>query len=204
MELEELKNIWKTHDEQLDNHVQVNRELLETVSLDKVKSLLREFTGTRLFEFCFDVMVSLFLINFLVQHFNADWSFIIPAAILLIFSVVDFGLHLSNLKSLYQIHYKDSILETQKGVQQLQLNLRRERQYLYVAIPLFFPLLVLVVAKAWWNLDLYPYLWSIYGITYLLGSLVIAVLVIWLLKKFPDKRMEEAARFLEEIEAFEK
>lgn len=204
MELEELKNIWKTHDEQLDNHVQVNRELLESVSLDKVKSLLREFTGTRLFEFYFDVITSFFLLRFLAQHITADWSFIIPTLILLLFIAVDVVLHASNLLSLYRIHYKDSILETQKGVQQLRLNLRRERQYLYVAIPLFFPLLAIVVAKAWWNFDLYPYLWSIYGLAYLLGSLVIAVLVIWLLKKFPDKRMEEAARFLEEIEAFEK
>lgn len=202
MELQELKNIWQSHDEQLDNNVQVNRQLLENVSLNKVKSLLTEFKVTSIIEFIFDLMASLFLISFMVRHFSSDWSFVLPAGILLLFCLLDFKWHISRFIALYNINYKSNILETQKHIEELRWNETQAHQHLYIAIPLFFPLFVLVIFKGLFNIDLYPYLWTWYGLSYFLGSLVVTIIIVWFLKNYPDKKMEEAARFLEEIEDF--
>lgn len=204
MELQELKNIWKAQDDRLEEHVQVNRQLLENVSLNKVKSLLTEFKVTSIIEFVFDLMASLFLISFMVRHFSSDWSFVLPAGILLLFSMTDFINHITRFVALYKINYKSSVLETQKQIEQLKWNERRMHQYLYIAIPIFFPLLLLVVFKGLWNIDLYPYFFTWYGLSYFLGSILVAIILVWFIKKFPDKKMEEAARFLAEIDVFER
>ncbi len=60
---------------------------------------------------------------------------------------------------------------------------------------------MIVIAKALANYDLYRHSeWLIYST---LGSVVIALIVVFFLRKFPNKRLQEAQAFLNDLKEAE-
>lgn len=201
MELQELVNIWKHQDEKLEGNLKINRELLRETSMRKVRSLLAEFKGSSITEIVVDGLFLLFLMPFLVDHLTV-LKFAIPALVLLIYIYSSLGFNIYKLVLLHRINAETPVVQTQKILGRLQLYELYEKNSLYIGIPIFAVAFVIVMAKALFDFDLYTLgnlLLSFAG-----GSFVVAVIIVWLLKRFPDKNMEKAIRFVDEIKAFEK
>ncbi len=139
--------------------------------------------------------------NFSILHLP-ELKFLIPGLFLFLFSVYSIIFNLNKLILHYGIKAQTPVLQTQKKLEKLKYLESREKQLLYIFIPLFSPIFLIVGAKFILNLNLYNYLnWLIAQTA---ASIVIAIIVVFILKKFPDKNLEKSISFLKEITEEEK
>lgn len=201
MDLQELIDIWQEKDELLDEQLSVNHKLLKEVSLNRVHSLLRTFKFEKVAELIANAFFSYFLIWFIV---NTEFSFrfLLPAILLLLFGIGDIIWNAYQLNLMSKISYGAPILQAQETIEHLNLNLIRERNLLYIIIPLFPVAFFTVIAKAWFDLDFLdifgPWMMQFVG-----GSFLVAAVIVWFLKKFPDPNIEKAIHFLREISQYD-
>lgn len=202
MDIESLIDIWKEQDEHLDQQLNVNQHLLKEVSLNRVHELLRGFKFERIFEILSYVIFSGLIISFLsVQPLGL--RFASPAILLLVWSLGELVWSSYQLVLTAQISLGAPILQAQRTLEKLKLNTIRERNLLYVVIPLFPVALLAVCGKAWFDVDVFE-LFGIHIAYFAAGSFIISALIVWLLKRFPDPKLERALSFLQEISQFER
>jgi len=202
MELQELVSIWNQQDQKLEGNLKVNRRLLKKVSMDKAKSLLSEFKLESILEAVINALFFWIILQFVWGQWPAI-KFVVPGIVLLVTIFLSFLGNMYALTSLASIGYESSVVEAQKKIERLSFYQRLDRNSLYVIIPLFSLFFPIWFAWAFLGLDLFDIL-GIGWVYHFIGSFVIAAIIVWFLKKFPDKKMAKAIRFLEEIKKFEK
>ena len=202
MNLDELKHIWQENDQELDQSLSVNQQLLKEVSLNRVHAHLRTFKFEKIFEMAANGFFALWLGNFLLNT-PFSWGFSSPALFLFLVAVADLAWNTFLLSETAKISFGAPILEAQRTLERITLYNRREINLLYVLIPLFPVALFIVVGKSWLGLDLYD-LFGSWMLWFMGGSLVIAAIIVWFLKRFPDQQMQKALDFLQEISQFER
>lgn len=196
MELQELSNIWNATDSKLDSAVKINKALFMEVSAGKVKTNLNILRWTSYFEIIVNFLFLFFVVNFTVTHL-LEIKFVIPGLLLFAFSIYSIVYSINKLVLHYGINAHTPVIQTQKKLEKLKFMESKEKQLLYIFIPLFSPVFLIVVAKFILNLDLYNYMTWLIAQT--AGSVVIAIIVVFILKKFPDKNLEKSISFLGEI-----
>jgi len=201
MELQELTKIWKDYDGQLDNKLKINHRILKSISMDKVKSMLSEFRISSIIELLIEIPFVYYLIHFVIGQWLTI-QFVLPALILIALMLLSVTLNAYKLSTMMTIGYNASVIGVQKKLQRLWYYERMDINSLYVAIPVFTFCFFIVFAKALLGINLYHFFGIWWGY-HLLGTLVIAIIIVWFLKKFPDKNMAKAMKFLEEIKGFE-
>jgi uncharacterized membrane protein YdjX (TVP38/TMEM64 family) len=112
-----------------------------------------------------------------------------------LFSLV---IEIYKLKLYYSIDASSSVIEAQKKLTKLKKLEIQDIQSLYIIIPLFSAPFLIVTAKAFLNLSLYSFgtNWLIY---YTLGSFVVALIIVFFLKRYPDKNLMDSIAFLDEL-----
>jgi glucan phosphoethanolaminetransferase (alkaline phosphatase superfamily) len=201
MDLNELVTIWKGADQELEEKLRVNRALFKEVSVNKIRSLMGEFKWARIIEILFNILFLIFLTGFIIDHFSIP-KFSVPAAALIGLMIYGLGFNIYSLKLFYRIDVKSSVLQTQEIVERVKYYQVLNTKMLYVLIPLFSAPFLIVLVKAILDFDIYVLgNWLIY---YMVGSVMVALVVVIFLRKFPDKNMEKVLAFLSEIRNFEK
>ena len=201
MELDELKDLWQHYDETLDPQVQINRRLLKEVSIRKVHSHLIEFKSTAIIELVANFLFSIFLMQFIAGHWGL-LKFTLPAAALLLLMLSGMAWSIYLLSLMSRVKAELPVIQAQHIVGRLRLYEYWETKALYVIIPVFSGAFLIVLAKALVGVDIYALVGS-WLISFVAGSLAVAVIIVWFLQRFPDERLRRAERFLEEISAFE-
>ena len=201
MNEQELINIWNEQDNNLEKSIAVNQHLLKTVTMDKIKSMLTIFRRTNVFELIVNFIFIFWLVSFIKNHLEST-VFIISAAILYALILCSIIYNIYNLYLVKSITYDTSIMETQQKIERMKLYQKYSVNTLYILIPITSVPFILVLAKGFLNIDLY----QILGVTYLwiftLGSLIIALLIVWFIKQFPDEEIEKTNSFLSDIQEF--
>ena len=101
----------------------------------------------------------------------------------------------------YGIRAGHPVVKTQLKVARLRYLELLETNLLLVVIPLFFAPFMIVMANALAHYDLYRHSdWLVYST---LGSMVIALIIVFFLRKFPNERLQEAQSFLNELKEAE-
>lgn len=196
MELHELSTIWNGTDSKLENKVQINKSLFLEVSMNRIKTNLNSLRWTGYFEIIVNFLFLLFVVNFILSNLS-ELKFLIPGLILFAFSVYSIIFNIKILVLHYGINAQTPVLQTQLKLEKLKLLETRETQLLYVFIPLLSPVFLIVGAKFILNFDLYNYMnWLIAQTA---GSILIAAIIVFLLKKFPDRNLEKSIAFIKEI-----
>ncbi len=196
MELHELSTIWNSTDSKLENTVRVNKSLFMEVSMNRIKNNLNSLRWTGYYEIIVNFLFLLFVVNFTLSSLS-EFKFLIPGLILFAFSIYSIYFSIKKLVLHYGINAQTPVLQTQLKLENLKLLETRETQLLYVFIPLLSPVFLIVGAKFILNIDLYNYMnWLIAQTA---GSVVIAVIIVFILKKFPNKNLEKSIAFLSEI-----
>ena len=205
MELQELKNIWKESAQTESNQWTVNTFLLKEVSLRKTHVLLREYKFTAIFETVSYAIFWICIVGFFVDHWNEP-RFAITAALLGLDALAGLAWGIYKWWQIQTIDYHLPLAEAQKKIARFQLFNRREIQALIVLIPIFFVLFSIVAAKSFLGLDLFELfpLWSAQIKQVILGSFVVALIVVGIISRFPDKQLEKAQAFLKEIQDYER
>ncbi len=201
MELHELSTIWNGTDSKLENTVRINKSLFMEVSMNRIKNNLNSLRWTGYFEIIVNFLFLLFVVNYTLSNLS-EFKFLIPGLILFAFSIYSIYFSIKKLVLHYGINAQTPVLQTQLKLENLKLLETRETQLLYVFIPLLSPVFLIVGAKFILNIDLYNYMnWLIAQTA---GSVVIAVIIVFILKKFPNKNLEKSIAFLSEIAEDEK
>lgn len=201
MELQELSNIWKGADSKLESAVKINKSLFMEVSMNRIKTDLTTLRWTSYIEIVVNFLFLFFVVNFTTSHLW-EIKFLIPGLLLFAFSIYSIIFSINKLVLHYRINVQTPVLQTQKKLEKLRFLELREIQSLYIFIPLLWLIFLIVGAKFILDLDLYNYMnWIIVQTA---GSVVIAIIIVFILKKFPDKNLEKSISFLSEIAEEEK
>jgi len=201
MNLDELKNIWEETSDRENEKWNINYPLLKEASIGKARSLLSEFKFTAIFETISYAIFWICVLGFIVEHWN-DPLFAAAGILLGLDAMAGLLWGIYKWREVLSISYDLPLAEAQKKIARFQWYNRKEIELLVVFVPLFFVLFSIVAAKSFLGLNLFELLpfWK-YP---LIGSVVVGFLMYWILEKFPDRKLEEARGFLEEIKGYAK
>lgn len=200
MEFQELSTLWNSNDQALGQQIAIKQKLVKEVSMQKVRGHLAEIKWTSFFELGTNLMFVLFIGRFVTGHFS-EMKFLAPGLLLLGLTIGSLIFSSYKLSLYYGIRAGFSVVQTQTKVARLRYLELLNTNLLYLAIPLFYAPFMIVLAKAWAGYDLYQHSdWLLYST---LGSVAIALIVVYFLKKFPSQRLQEAQSFLNELKETE-
>ena len=197
MKFDELSSIWNSADLELEKTVTINKKLVMKVSLNKIKSRLFEIKWKGVIALPIHALFVFFLVDFIAAY-SSDIRFYIPALILLTITIFSLVFEIHRLTLYYSLDSKSAVIEAQKILAQLKKLEILDIYSLFIIIPLFSAPFLIVVSKAFLNLSLYATssTWLIYQTV---GSVAIAVLIIFILRKYPNKKLAESIAFLNEL-----
>ena len=198
MDLDRLKEIWENQDTR--SWIPVQQELLTNTSIHKVRSKLYEVKWENLIELLISLPFFIFIVDFTINQWGNPYVFY-PALSILIFSIASIAFNGYQLYLFYGISPEKGILENQRRVEQLRYNRLLEINALLVIIPLFSVPFLLIGAKIILGFDLWE-LGSVL-VSFFLGSIGVAMVIVFLLRRFPNKALEESSRFLQELKDYE-
>lgn len=197
MKFEELSSVWNSSDMELEKTVQINKELIKEISFSKIRSRLYEIKWTSYFEIIIGVIWFNFLVGFIIEHFSA-WQFSVPAGALLLIAAFSIALEGSKLYLYYTLDSQSAVADAQKKLSKLKQLEVMDTYSLLVIIPLFAVPFLVVVAKAFLHIDLYDIL-SGWLIQIFISSIVIAGILVFILIRYPNRRLIESIEFLKEL-----
>ena len=221
MELEEIKNRWNEFDNKLEKSLQLNKQLLNKINLDKAKNKLRTLLIYKLLEMGVLVYVIYYLVNFTIKNIDST-QFSISALILIFFGVMGYISDIRQISVIIRLRTDkaDDITSKQKNLTTLKLLIVNYVKWALLSIP-FFPVWIVLIPKIFLNVDIYSssmnlWWWMNIG----LGILFIPF-VLWIFRQLSKKNINlfwvknlldgsgwslvtDAENFLNEIEKFGK
>ena len=197
MKFEELSSIWHSNDLTLDKSILINKKFVKNIGISKVASRHFEIKLTAMIGIVIGVLFAIFLFRFIFEYFT-DLKFVVPAMILLVTTCFSLIIEFYNLSLLYTINPESTVEDARKKLIRLKKLEIMNVYSLYVIIPLFGAPFMIVMAKAFLHLNLYAFniSWLIY---FTAGSIVIAIILIYFLKKFSGKKLAQSITFLNEL-----
>jgi glucan phosphoethanolaminetransferase (alkaline phosphatase superfamily) len=196
MDFQELSTLWNSNDQELDRQIEIRQRLVKEVGIYKVRTYLSEIKWTAYFELAISLIFLPFIGRYLADTFS-ETKFFLPGLLLFAFLIFSVGISSYQLTLYYGIRAGYSVVQTQLKVARLKYMELLDINLLLIIIPLFFAPFMIVMAKALANYDLYRH--SQWLISSTLGSVVVALVVVFFLRKFPNERLQEAQDFLNDL-----
>jgi hypothetical protein len=201
MELNELKNIWKQAEYDMNQPLTVDRQFMRKLSLEKTQSSLNHLRWGAIVEIIINFVFVAPIAGYAFNHLH-ELKFAIPALLLVLMGVGTIAWSIYCLILLSTLHYFDSITRAQKQLTRFRYqDLFRQRTLLYILVPLSWGAILILFCKVVLHLDMYQY--PGFLLMNMAASIALVPVMIWVAKKFPDKKMEETLAFLETIKKFE-
>jgi len=221
MELEDLKNRWNAFDNKLEKSLQLNKQLLNKIKLDKAKNKLRTLLIYKLLEMGVLVYIIYYLVNFTIKNINSP-QFSVSALLLIFFGVMGYISDIRQISVMIRLRTDkaDDITSRQKNLTTLKLLIVNYVKWALLSIP-FFPVWIILVPKIFFNYDMYTnsvktWLWTNIGL-----GVIFIPFVLWVFRQLSKKnidqfwvknlldgsgwsRVTDAENFLNEIEKFGK
>ncbi len=186
MELDELKEKWIDYDRKLDENLRLNRQLLKTMKLSRVRFALQRLAVLLALEsvLWFAGIVALGL--FIYRHITL-MQFALPAAVLDLYAIANFAALIAQIASALQIDYDRPIAVIQKQIEALRvLRIRYIQGSVLGGFVVWMPF-VIVAFMGFFGLDVYRLFDTAWIIANVLFGLAIMALAIWLSKKFSER-----------------
>ncbi len=201
MNYEELSKVWNETSDSLEKQSKVNFEILKTYTTNKIK---KSVAGIK-YEAIFELVVTIFFANFLLKFIISTWEhkpLALGALFILIMTTASLSITFIKIHQYYKIKPGNPVVRMQKALERLRTIERFEINLLYVLIPLFSLPFTAIFAKIIAGIDIYQF--RLYFISNLIGSFIIALIIVYFLKRFPDKKLQESLDFLNQIKEVEK
>lgn len=201
MDFKELTAIWNSNDQQMNDHLQVNQRMFRELSQQKIKSSLGEIRFELIIEIISAPLFLIYLVRFMIAH-ASEPRFFVPALILALIAFFGAAFAIYRLVLTERVNVHTSVVRTQKLIERLRYYEKLDSNSLLVIIPIFSAAFLIVGVKALAGVDLYlvlgEYLWWYTG-----GSFLVGLIIVFLLRRFPSKKLKEAQAFLNEIRDLE-
>ena len=201
MELNELKEIWKQAEVNMNQPLTVDRQFMRKLSLEKTQSSLNYLRLGSIVELVVNFIFFTPFASYAINHFD-ELKFAIPALLLALMGIATIAWNIYSLFLLSTINYFESITVAQRKLTRYRYNnLFRHRTLLYILVPVSWGAILILFCKVVLHLDLYYF--PGFLILNMVSSIALVPIMIWVAKKFPDKKMEDTLRFLDSIKKFE-
>lgn len=198
MNYEELSKIWNSANDKMADSLQISRELVKRMAVYKFKNGMLETKLSAWIEIAVSAFFFIFLVKFLSGHLS-ELRYALPAFILLALTLYGFVFEAFRLGLFYSVDASAPVVETQKKLARLRKLEIVDIKSLLIVIPLFsFPFLT-VAAKSFLDIDLYSVSPG-WPIVHIVGSLVVAAVLVFILLRFPDRNLRKTIKFLKELE----
>ena len=198
MNFEELSEIWKSQNEN-EAKIEINKKIFLALSLNSVKNKLREVKWSSIIEVAINYIWAIFLVGFIINNFS-EFKFSLPGIILFLIAVYSIVIETYKLVLYHSINHHQSILKAQHKLEKLNYLEKFDINSLYFFIPIFFIPFIIVATKGFLGIDIYDLGFSEREmISGFLGSFVVSVVVVFFLRKYPNKEMREALEYLREL-----
>ncbi len=201
MDLQEIKQIWIQSDRVTQSSIQSHQDLLKEVTVHKVRGLLSEFTLASWLEHIINTVFLVFTIRYVIDNIYS-LKFASVGLILAVLFAYDVFWSVRHLHSIYTIDFNTPVAVLQQKIGSFLRHERRERKLLLWMVPVFWVCFVIVCAHSFIGIDLFGS--PVFLLIQFVAAAVVGVLVVFILKLFPDKDMEEAYEFLGDIDEFDK
>lgn len=201
MEFIDLKELWELNNN--TKNLELTKKGIETLSRQKVKHNLSEIEWSAIIEISLTSIWFIFLTNFILEHRNIDPYFYSSIFLILaaIFSIILESRKLFLYKSL---DYTASLLKSQTIIERLKFWEELDLKLIYILIPLFVVPFSLVFCKGIVKIDLLEYGFGTSEvISLLIGSILIAIMIVFLLRKTAFKELNASIQFIKEMNEFE-
>jgi serine/threonine-protein kinase len=190
MELDDLKQHWDDHDRKLEGALRLNTGLLRTSALGKAASALRRLSWLLKLDLVIDALALLWIGSFLGDHLTEP-RFLIPAAVLHLFVIVNVFAGVHQLIALAGIDYGAPVVEIQKRLGVLRVQRLRVMKLTFLLCPLLWTPLLIVGLKSLLGLDAYALFPTRYVVGNWLFGLAVIPLAVWIARRFAG-RMERS------------
>lgn len=200
MEFQELSRVWQDADQALQKKIQLDLPLLEEIDQRKVRPQLTSYLINVLIELGVGLAFQSFLNGFIGQHLDQT-PFLIPALLLAGLNIYSILFNGYQLYLYFQTNLNKPILEAQRMIARLRFLERVDTYSLLAIIPLFAGPFLIVMAKHFLDLDLY--LFKENFLPFFLMNVGVAIIIVSLLRLFPDKRLKESQEILNSISQME-
>lgn len=202
MEIEEIKIMWKKHDQKLDANLKFNKQLLKKMNLDKSKQEMQKPMLYEITSIFIMFLVSAYLISSSIQVIN-ELQYSIPGFIATILSLIYLTLSVIKTNDFLKIDYFSSpIIQLQKELAKIKVRILRFRKIEFTLLPIFVISILPILFKPVLNMNIYADLKLLSIVILIILGISIPV-TIWINKNLYDKKMRNTERFLSEIDTFE-
>jgi hypothetical protein len=154
MEMDELRARWADFDAKLDLCLRVNHELLGAARLEKARTTLERLRAGLGVEAALDSTALLLVGAFLYEYRNEP-QFFLPALGIHLIGIAFLGHLIRQLVLVGQVVHDGPVAAMQRRLETLRVLRLRELQAVMVCGPLLWPLLLIVVCKGVFGVDLY-------------------------------------------------
>jgi len=200
MEFNELSAIWKQAGNEQAANASINEHLLRQVTATRIRSSLRTIRWSAWFELIVGFFWLSFLAGFIRSHIS-EMTYLLPALVLLLISLYSMAIDIWQLILHYRISADDGVIMTQTRLEKLRYLEKLDTLALLIIIPLFSIPFFIVGAKGLLDFNFYLILGILgeYVIYYCIGSLLIAIILVFLLIRFPNKELRKSIEFLRSV-----
>ena len=185
-ELQELKDLWRQHDEKLDRQVKLNVELLKKIEFKNVRSALRKAVVDPIIGLIFGAIMFFSLMPFTIDHLHQP-KFLIPALFMVLYAVLLIIDSIYRLSRIGQTDYDGPVTHIQRHIEQMRIHNLRYTVPLNCSWALMWFLVPIVALKGLGNFDIYTldHGWLVWNFV-ICGALGIAfiALSVWLSRRY--------------------
>lgn len=200
LDLDQLKNRWTAQGRELDAQLSLDLDAVRRLQTARTRSALGRHRGGLLVQLLTGAAGIGLLALFALRH-GSEWPYLLAALPLLGLLVVHFIVDASQWRTVARIDYGAPVVALRGTLDTLlQRRLRLVRGVVYIS-PLIWWLMVMVIVKGLWNIDLLDWMHpSVLPITALAGVAVIAIVELAshaIARRFPDA--PALHRFLDDL-----
>lgn len=198
MEYTELQALWEKGINS-EREISINQKGVDELTAHKLKKTLSEIRYSTIIEIVLTAIWYVFLMNFVVEH-HENPPFFISGIVLIFISCIGIIIEIKKLYLYNSIDYGFSIAKAQTQIEKLKLLEKIDLNLIHLLVPLFSLPFALVFCKGILGIDLFELgLGQNEMIHLFLGSIVVAVIIVYLLRKSEFKKFNESLEFLKKI-----
>lgn len=173
----ELKKLWQTTNEKLEENLTLNNELKNDMTSVKVHGIIGSMKPLKIFTLIVGILWVVFGAGFLGGIFANTYQevnkfFLYSATVQVVLTAIALGIYIFQLIKIYQVEITDPILQTQKKLAELKVSTLWAARIMFLQIPVW--------TTFWWTETMLTE-WNIlqWAIT-LSVTIAAAILSIWL------------------------
>lgn len=144
----ELKELWRTANEKLEESFTINRQNTEDIARIKVYTSLSSMKPIKIFTLLVGILWvglgAIILSHIYLYAFSeANKFFLVSASVQVVLTAIALWIYLYQLIKIYEVNSYDPILETQEKLVQLRISTLWSARILFLQLPVW--------TTFWWN-----------------------------------------------------